>query len=132
MNCLYRIPNKGDVKEPRDLYEIQEYLFIKKLEVPLTSKNKEGPIYQEEKKIGSKVEILRKYSQQYKVQNEYLNDANDNLMQANRILRGYLEEVNGHYQELIIVAKEALKRKKNAQSQIEDLTRQNGELSNNV
>ena len=43
-------------------------------------------------------------------------------MQDNRILRGDLEEVNGHYQKLIIAAKEALKRKKNAQSQIEDLT----------
>ena len=73
-----------------------------------------------------------KFSQQYKVQNEYLNDANDKLMQANRILRGYLKEVNGYYQELIIVAKEALKRNKNAQSQIEDLTRENEELSNKV
>ena len=53
-------------------------------------------------------------------------------MQTNRILGEYLEEVNGHYQELIIVAKEALKRKTNAQSQIEDLTRQNEELSNKV
>ena len=53
-------------------------------------------------------------------------------MQVNRILREYLEEVNGHYQELIIVAKEALKMKKNAQSQIEDLTKQNEELSNKV
>ena len=43
-----------------------------------------------------------------------------------------MEEVNGHYQELIIVAKEALKRNKNAQSQIEDLTRENEELSNKV
>ena len=53
-------------------------------------------------------------------------------MQTNRILRGYLEEVNGHYQELITAAKKALKRKKNAQSQMEDLTRKNEELSNKV
>ena len=53
-------------------------------------------------------------------------------MQANRILREYLEELNGHYQELITVEKEALKRKKNAQSQVEDLTKQNEELSNKV
>ena len=53
-------------------------------------------------------------------------------MQANRILRGYLEEVNGHYQQLIAFVKEALKRKKNAQSQIEDLTMKNEELSNKV
>ena len=53
-------------------------------------------------------------------------------MQANRILRGYLEQVIGNYQELIIVAKEFLKRNKNAQCHIEDLTRKNEELSNKV
>ena len=104
-----------DVKETRELCEMQEYMFSKILEVPLTSENQESPVYQEEIKIGSKVEILRKSSQQYKVHNEYLNEANDKLMQTNRILREDLEEVNGHYQELIIIAKEALKRKKNAQ-----------------
>ena len=44
-------------------------------------------------------------------------------MQENIIVRENLGEVNGNYQELIIVEKEVLKRKKNAQSHIEDLTR---------
>ena len=30
-------------------------------------------------------------------QNEYLNDSNDKLMQANIRLREYLVEINGHY-----------------------------------
>ena len=37
-------------------------------------------------------------------------------MTANRILREELEEVNIHYQELIAVSKEALKRKRQTQS----------------
>ena len=60
-------------------------------------------------------------------------------MTANRILREYLEEVNSHYQELIVVSKEALKRKGQTQSlyvelkqTIQDLTQQNQELSKRV
>ena len=119
-----------DVKEPNESYEIQEYMLNKKFEVPLTSYNEENPIYQEEIQIGSEVEILKKSLHQYKIQNEYLNDANDKLTQVNRRLREDLEEVNVHYQELIIVTNEASKRKKNAQSQIEDLTKRNEELLN--
>ena len=63
-------------------------MLSKKFEVPLSSDNEKNPVYQEEIQIGSEVEILKRSSQQYKVQNEYLNDANDNLMQANQIFGG--------------------------------------------
>ena len=60
-------------------------------------------------------------------------------MTANRRLREYLEEVNSHYQELIAVSKEALKRKRQTQSlyaelkqTIQDLTQQNQELSKDL
>ena len=55
---------------------------------------------------------------------------------ANRILGEDLDEVNNHYQELIAVSKEALKRKINTESQftmlkqtIKDLQQQNEELN---
>ena len=57
---------------------------------------------------------------------------NDGLVMANRRLREDLDEVNSHYQELIAVSKEALKRKRNIESQftmlkqtIKDLQQQN-------
>ena len=58
---------------------------------------------------------------------------------ANRRLREDLEDVNNHYQELIVVQKEALKRKRQTQNmceeleqKIQDLTQQNQELSRRV
>ena len=58
---------------------------------------------------------------------------------TNRILREYLEYINSHYQELISVSKEALKRKREIHNQVEDLTKkiqnlnkQNEMLSNRV
>ena len=60
-------------------------------------------------------------------------------MTANRRLREDLEEVNSHYQELIAVSKEALKRKRQTQNlyaelkqTVQDLTQQNQELSKRV
>ena len=57
----------------------------------------------------------------------------------NRRLREDLEDVNTHYHELILVSKEALKRKWNTQNKdkelkqkIKDLTLYNQELSNRV
>ena len=45
-----------------------------------------------------------------------MQETNDGLVMANKILREYLDEVNSHYQELIAVSKEALKRKRNTES----------------
>ena len=58
---------------------------------------------------------------------------------ANERLREYLEDINNHYQELIVVSKEALKREKQTQSlcaeikqTIQEVTQQNQELSKRV
>ena len=60
-------------------------------------------------------------------------------MTTNIRLREDLEEVSSHYQELIAVSKEALKRKRKTESMyaelkqtIQDLTKQNQELSKRV
>ena len=65
-----------------------------------------------------------------------MHETNDGLVMANRRLREELDEVNNHYQELIAVSKEALKRKRNTESQftmlkqtIKDLQQQNEELT---
>ena len=58
---------------------------------------------------------------------------------ANRRLREELEDIKTHYQELIVVSKEDLKMKRQAQGKfeelnqkIQDLTQQNQELSRKV
>ena len=65
-----------------------------------------------------------------------MQDTNDGLVMANRRLTEDLDEVNSHYQELIAVSKEALKRKRNTESQftmlkqtIKYLQQQNEELT---
>ena len=60
----------------------------------------------------SEVETLKISLQHYKAHNGYLNDSNDQLMQANRRLREDLEETNVNYRELITTGKEVLRRKK--------------------
>ena len=68
-----------------------------------------------------------------------MHETNDGLVTANKRLREDLEEVNSHYQELIAVSKEALKRKRQTENQftelrqtIQELTRQNEELTRRV
>ena len=70
---------------------------------------------------------------------EYMQETNDGLVMANRRLKEDLDEVNIHYQELIAVSKEALKRKRNTESQfimlkqtIKYLQQQNEELTRNM
>ena len=82
---------------------------------------------------------MQRSIKQYKYQIEYLHETNEGLVTANKILREYLEEVNSHYQELIVVSKEVLKRKRQTQSlyaelkqTIQDLTQHNWELSKSV
>ena len=65
-----------------------------------------------------------------------MQETNDGLITANRRLREDLEEVNDHYQELIAVSKEALKRKISTDLQfarlkqtIRNLQQQNKELT---
>ena len=56
-----------------------------------------------------------------------------------KIFREDIEDINNHYQELIVVLKEALKRKRNTQNlcaqlkqTIQEVTQQNQELSKRV
>ena len=66
----------------------------------------------EGKCIDSENENLQRSIKQYKFKIEYLHETNEGLVAANKILREDLEEVNSHYQELIAVSREALKRKR--------------------
>ena len=68
-----------------------------------------------------------------------MQETNDGLFIANKKLREDLEEVNNHYQELIIVSREALKRKRKIESQftmlkqtIQGLQQHNEELTRKI
>ena len=50
-----------------------------------------------------------------------MQEVNDGLILGNRRLRGGLQEVNEHYQELTAVSKEALKRKRSTDLQCVEL-----------
>ena len=87
----------------------------------------------------SEKENLQRSVKQYKYQVEYMQDTNDGMVMENRRLREDLEEVNNHYQELIAVPREALKRKRNTEGQftmlkqtIQDLQQQNEELTRKI
>ena len=89
----------------------------------------------ERKCIDSENESLQRSIKQYRYQIEFLHETNEGLVVANRRLREDLEEVNSHYQELIAVSKEALKRKRKTQSlcvelkqTVQEITQQNKEL----
>ena len=70
---------------------------------------------------------------------DYMQEVNDGLILANKRLREDLQEVNEHYQDLIAVSKEALKRKRSIDVQctelkqtVRDLQQQNEELTRRV
>ena len=69
-----------------------------------------------DKCIDYEKENLQRSIKQYKYHIEYMHEANDGLVTANRRLREYLEEVNSHYQELITVSREALTRKRKTEN----------------
>ena len=100
----------------------EEDLIFKKLNIPWLSNQDStlhGQVY-----MDSEFENIRKNLQQHKSQIDFLNETNDRLGMTNRRLREDLEDINAHYQELIAVSKEALKRKREIQNQDEDLTKQ--------
>ena len=70
----------------------------------------------EGKCIDFESENLQRSIKQYKYQIEFLPETNEGLVVANKKLREDLEEINSHYQELIVVSKEAVKRKRQTQS----------------
>ena len=65
------------------------------------------------KAFDSDKENLQRTIKQYRHQMDYMQEVDDGLILANRRLREDLQEVNDHYQELTVVAREALKRKRN-------------------
>ena len=69
------------------------------------------------KAFDSEKENLQRTIKQYKHQVGYMQETNYGLVMANRRLREDLDEVNSHYPELIVVSKEALRRKRNTKSQ---------------
>ena len=73
------------------------------------------------KDFDSEKENLQKTIKQYKHQMEYLQETNDGFILANRRLRKDLQEVNDHYQDLTVVSKEALKRKRSTDLQCVEL-----------
>ena len=88
------------------------------------------------KAFDSEKENLQRTIKQHKHQVEYMQETSDGLIIANKRLREDLEEVNNHYQELIAVSKEALKRKRSTELQfaglkqtIRNLQQQNEELT---
>ena len=70
---------------------------------------------------------------------DYMQETNDGLILENKRPKKDLQEVNEHYQELIAVSKEALKRKRSTDVQctelkqtVRDLRQQNEELTRRV
>ena len=97
----------------------EDEVIYKKLKISWTPEWMQ--LISESKCIDSKKENLQRSIKKYKHQIEYMHETNDGLVTANRRLREDLEEVNSHYQELIVVSKEALKRKIQTENQFTEL-----------
>ena len=90
--------------------EEDDDLIFRKIDIAwLSDKNS---TLQGEMCIDSKTENLNKNVKQYKYHIGFLSETNDGLVMTNRRLRNDLNDINTHYQELIVVSKEALKRKR--------------------
>ena len=91
------------------------------------------------KTFDSEKENLQRSVKQYKYQVKYMQETNDGLVMENKRLGEDLEQVNSHYQELISVSREALKRKRKTKGQftmlkqtIQDLQHHNEELTRKI
>ena len=102
-------------------YEFMEY-FVKKVEVDVSSKEKidfdkdnvADEIDEDSNVVMTQFERDKKKRKidQFKIQNEHINQINDSLMQANRMLKQDLQEVNKNYSQLVQVEEEEMKRRK--------------------
>ena len=99
------------MKEDEEIY--------KKLKIPWTPEGMQTILG--DKCIDSEKENQQRSIKQYKQQIEYMHETNDGLVTTNKGLREYLEEVNSHYQELIVVSTEALKRKRKIENRFTEL-----------
>ena len=100
-------------------HEEEDDAIFKKMNIPWLSEKASS--FQEGKCIDSENENLQKTVKDYKYQIDFLNETNEGLVMENKILMEDLEEINTHYQELIVVSKEALKRKRQTQDKFEEL-----------
>ena len=119
------IPGETDNQENPSFHDTSTELFpedeeiFKKLNIPWLPNEMQNTTGS--KAFDSKKENLQRTIRQYKHQIEYMQETSDGLIIANKRLREDLEEVNNHYQELIVVSKEALKRKRSTYLQFTGL-----------
>ena len=99
--------------------EEDDDLIFNKIDIPWFS-DKTSTL-QEGMCIDLEIENLQKTMKQYKYQIGFLSETNDGLVMTTGRLRQDLDDINTHYQESIVVSKEALKRKRQTQSQFEEL-----------
>ena len=108
--CSFEVNESPGVPVTMTEQQEEDEEIFKKLKIPWMLEGMHS--VSKGKCIDSKNENLQRSIKQYKYQIEYLHETNEGLIVANRRLREDLEEVNSHYQELIAVSKEALKRKR--------------------
>ena len=96
------------VEEEAVKNEEDDDLIFRKMNIPWLS-DKTSTL-QEEMCIDSETKNLQKTVKQYKYQIDFLSETNEGLVMTNWKLREDLNEIHTHYQDLIIVSKESLKR----------------------
>ena len=137
------VPCKNETKENLSFHETPTELLPedeeihKRLNIPQLPN--EMQTIAGNKTFDSEKENLQRSVKQYKYQVEYMEETNDGLVMENRRLREDLEEVNNHYQEVIAVSREALRRKRNTEGQftmlkqtIQDLQQHNEEVTRKI
>ena len=80
----------------------------------------------------TEVSNLRKALHHYRAQNSHLNHLNDQLVNANRMIRQDLEDINANYVELVRVTVEVVKRRKTAMEENAELLKQNQTLQDRL
>ena len=113
------VSSEVPVVQEKIKYRGEDDLIFKKIDIPWLS-DKTSTLYGG-MQIDSETKNVKKTMNKYKYQIGFLSETNDGLVMTNRILREDLDDINTHYQELIVVSKEALKRKRQVQSQVEEL-----------
>ena len=131
-----RLENLSFPETPIELLPADEEIY-RRLNIPWLPKEMQSTAGN--KAFDSEKENLQRTIKQYKYQVEYVQETKYGLVMENRRLREDLDEVNSHYQELIAVSREALKRKRNTEGQftmlkqtIQDLQKKNEELTRKI
>ena len=113
-----------------DQHQEDDENIFKKLKIPWMPEELYSTL--EGKCIDFENENLQRSIKQYMYQIEFLHETNEGLVVSNKKLREDIEDINNHYQELIVVSKEALKRKRKTQSlctelkqNVQEVTQQN-------